>query len=569
MNRLIKNIATSTLVFVVFLGVISCETDLENIESGVLRNELTASGEVALDITITPIEDLNGVRADNIELGFTREIWLGNYTQNDYSKSIKAGFVSQVNFPETSLVTASVADPENVVFYLDKVVLKIPYVSTPSGAGTDGETIFRLDSILPKNANSTPTKIAVYRNPFFLNTLNPENPENANSFKSNFNYFIEGNKELLSEKDFSFIPSEDDTKYFFERMDRVDNTNIENKFLDSIVLNTRGVDGSLPEATAPFLAIPLQLEKMKQLFWDKFNDQEFSSEIAFQDYFKGIVVAPENEDGLLVPFNLSNGNAQISFIFSIVDDSDLNNIVATYREYNFSLGNIINATYDMTPPQKETSPDNFVIQGTDGSNAEIEILGVNLSKLPENHPFLKYADKDINGNGYLGLDDFKELNDENGNPLLIINDASLEFIVNNTINSDKDIIPQKLHLYKDSNSEKQQIPTNISDAYEASLNFGGNLSLLDDDQTPNSYTFKITDFISDFIDGSNSNTETKLLLKVFNEITDEPVFISNNNSVIRFNVEDYNWNPRSVILYNEKANSPQKAEINIKFTELK
>ena len=167
MNRFIKNFAKLTLVFVALLGVISCETDFENIESGVLKNNLTTSGEVSLDIKINPIKDLGGVRSDNIELGFSGESWLGNYTQNEFSKSIKAGFVSQLVRP-SSLVTVSVTDPANIQFFLDKVILKVPYISTASGIGSNGETLFRLDSILKTDSSKDSTKIKVYRNPFIL-----------------------------------------------------------------------------------------------------------------------------------------------------------------------------------------------------------------------------------------------------------------------------------------------------------------------------------------------------------------------------------------------------------------
>lgn len=576
MRRFIKNIAISILFFVAFLGFISCETDFENIESGVLENNLTTTNEVTLDVEINPI-DLDGVRADNIDflelrqrnnINISPDYWLGNYTQNEYSKSIKAGFVSQLNLPATNLVTVSAQDPTSIIFFLDKVVLKIPYKATPTGAvGTNGETLFSLDSILKTNSATDSTKIKVYQNPFFLNNLNPEDPSKQNSFKSNFNYFLNNDRNLLSEEGFKYAPNATDTKYFFERINRENDINSTTFFTDSIVLSPRQVDGTPSEATAPFLAIPLNLDKMQNLFWDKFNDDEFASNTAFQDYFKGLIVVPEDNNGTLVPFNLNNSNAQLSFIFSIVDATSTD-LGFTYREYNFPLGNIINSTYDMTPAQQETTTDNFIIQGTDGSNAEINILGVNLSALPTEHPFLKYADKDTDGDGYLGLDDLKELKDENGNPLIVINDASLAFYVNQSINSDATSTPQQLHLYKDTDFDGIKTPTNITDAYQSFTTFGGNLNLSSDEKTPDNYTFKITDFISDFIDETNKNDETKLILKVFNNTTDNPV-INPNPFTIRFNVEDYNWNPRSVALFNQKtADETKKAQIKVVYTEL-
>lgn len=580
MNRFIKNTAALTFVFVAFLGIISCETDLENIESEVLKNELTASGEVSLDIKITPINDLGGIRSDNIDLGAYGDYWLGSYTQNGFSKSINAGFVSQLNLPvNTTLVTASEENTQNISFFLDKVVLKIPYSSTPSGGiGPNGETIFRIDSILPNNSNQTPTKLSVYRNQFFLNTLNPDDPSKQNSFKSNFEYLPENNSDrealLLSKNNFSYTPSADSVYYFFNRVDRSSGIESQETFRDSIVLDPRDSNGVLQDPTLPFLAIPLDKEKMETLFWNRFNSETetFSNNASFQDYFKGIIVLSEDENGILVPFNLNNSNAQVSFIFSEVNTSGTN-IAITYKEYNFTLDGVINAIYDMSPAQQETSSDSFIIQGTDGSNAEIEILGVNLSSLPENHPFLKYIDKDKNGDGFLGLDDLKDFKDEEGNPLIIVNDASLKLLVDKNINSNLIDTPQRLHLYRDRDANGLEIPTNIADSFEASfqaffngMSVGGILNLNENQTIPDNYTFKLTDFISNFVNGSNENADTKLILKVFNEITDEPVL--SNTSSLRLNVDDYNWNPRSVVLYNETAETSQKSQINIKFTEL-
>ena len=559
MRRFIKNIATSTLFFVAFLGFISCETDFENIESGVLENNLTSTNEVTLDIEINPI-GLDGVRADNIELGFLGETWLGNYTQNEYSKSIKAGFVSQLNLPAIDLETFSSEDPSNITFFLDKVVLKLPYAATPTGAvdANTGDILYRIDTILKTNSNSEEIKLGVYENTFFLNTLKPDEPKELNSFKSNFKYFFEDDineSKLLSEKDFSFVPNATDSKYFFDRINREETINSTTTLRDSIVIGTQ---------QAPFLIVPLDIDTMEEKFWNRFEGDQFTNNDAFQDYFKGIIVNIENDEGVLVPFNISSSEVELSFLYSKVTSANGQVVNVDYGEYSFPLSGVKAETYDMNPAQQETTTDNFIIQGTDGSNAEIKILGVNLSALPTEHPFLKYADKDTDGDGYLGLNNLKELKDENGNPLIVINDASLAFYVNQSINSDATITPQQLHLYKDTDFDGIKTPTNIPDAYQSFTTFGGNLNLSSDEETPDNYSFKITDFISDFIDGSNKNTDTNLILKVFNNVTDSPVV----NNTIQLSVEDYNWNPRSVVLFNETADETKKAQIKVVYTEL-
>ena len=101
-------------------------------------------------------------------------------------------------------------------------------------------------------------------------------------------------------------------------------------------------------------------------------------------------------------------------------------------------------------------------------------------------------------------------------------------------------------------------PTHIEDSYTESPYFGGNL-FLSEEEEPESYNFKITDYISSLLDGSTDDFST-LELKVFNTLTDTPEDL---------NVETYNWNPRSVVLLNgdKAANGIKKAQLKISYSK--
>jgi hypothetical protein len=91
--------------------------------------------------------------------------------------------------------------------------------------------------------------------------------------------------------------------------------------------------------------------------------------------------------------------------------------------------------------------------------------------------------------------------------------------------------------------------------------------LLGEDGAPESYNFKITDYISNLLDGATEEFPT-LELKVFNQITDVPL---SGAGVLDVNVKTYNWNPRSVLLLNGEsaANGVGKAQLKISYTERK
>ena len=102
------------------------------------------------------------------------------------------------------------------------------------------------------------------------------------------------------------------------------------------------------------------------------------------------------------------------------------------------------------------------------------------------------------------------------------------------------------------------MPTHIEDSYDEPAFFGGNL-FLSEEEKPESYNFKITEYISSLLDGSIDDFST-LELKVFNTLTDTPEDL---------NVKTYNWNPRSVVLLNgdKAANGIKKAQLKISYSK--
>ncbi len=511
-------------------AIISCEKDFNDIGTNVVSNTKFETGEILLDVEISPV-DLESVRADNIAIGSLGEYWLGIYNSGNY-KTIEASIISQLGLvtnPKTEDKKAATADGEiDSIYTLDKVILKLPYTATNIGTESDGKPKFRLDSVLGNTDIATSLK--VYQNNTFLNRLDPGNPANQNSFQSNQDYenvpLPDG---LLNEDiDFKFKPSPIDTMLVLTR-----NISNGNTYKDTIKLENK----------APFLSIPLKMDHMKSLFWDKFKDDEFTTSEAFNNYFRGVIVKAEGSDGAMIPLNLlgTSASASIDFHYTITtfekkeDQTDLVLKDTLPNTYSFPLSGVRNSIYKMSTATTPAPINNFVIQGTAGTMAKITVL--DNTKLQE-----------LRNNNWL------------------INDASLSFYVNQSINTDKNTTPQRLFIYQDKDNENGgTTPTQLTDAYKEAATFGGNLELTEDDK-PEKYTFKITDYISDLLDGTTSDV-SPLILKVYNNPTDNAV----NNNTLDINVKSYNWNPRGVTLLdaNETANGTRRAVLKISYSKEK
>jgi hypothetical protein len=555
-----KSAHLSVLVLVLFV-VASCEENFTDIESGVIRNTKFSTGEVVLDLEINTI-NLASIVADNILsdvadnsglpklINGTRppmDYWLGVY-ENANAKNLKASFVSQIVLAANLKNSEDVMDGDTI-YNLDKVVLKIPYTAFATGVDSNGLTTYKLDSIL--GSTSVTTTLEVYRNPTYLNLLNRSNRAKDNTFLSDFDY-----KEiaLLTETTgFSFTPQATDSIFTFDRIDRTVDANNTTTVQDTLrVRNSQNIQ-------IPFLAIPLDLSQMKTLFWDEFNGDNFSSSDKFQTYFRGIILRAKGTDGALVPFNLASLQTSVDFLYSktVLKEGEANEVIKD--TYSFALGGIQNSIYEMgeAPSVPENS---FVVQGTAGISAGINILGVNLSNLLPDDPFLEYADKDADSNNYLSLEELATIKDEATNEFVfLINDADLTFAVNSGLSTDSYVLPQRLHVYQNkANGNGGLSPTHLSDSYEETT-FSGVLYTTDTASEAQGYTFKITDYISDLMDGSSTDF-SPLVLKVYN-ITDNPTI----TGFLNRNVLQYNWNPRAVVLFNENADN--RAQLKISYTK--
>lgn len=327
-------------------------------------------------------------------------------------------------------------------------------------------------------------------------------------------------------RDFQFLPSKNDTAVFIKR--RLSDGNIHRTDTISYVITAN------TGAPRPTAIIPLDEDKIKQLFLDKIGQPEFASQDAFNDYFRGLILESTGNDGSLVSFNFNstapNNSPSIEIFFTNTVIAGGSTIVDTIpRVYSLPFSGIRANKFLMTD---RTYPNNneIKIQGAAGSEGKITLFSP--TRLAE-----------LRGRDWL------------------VNDAELTLYINQA--ADTTNVPFRLYMYKQDDTPATPKLSQIEDAY-TEANLGGIRGQLvrDDNGKKEKYVFKITDYVSELLNG-NSNFNATLKLKTFNG-SDIP--FSEFDTI--FN--NYSWNPKAVTLFNHSPiNADKKASLKISYSTKK
>tara|TARA_B110000003_G_scaffold172618_1_gene172176 strand:+ start:16000 stop:17586 length:1587 start_codon:yes stop_codon:yes gene_type:complete len=505
-----------------FLGsALSCEEDFRDISTGMIRN-----GEFITKDTIFNIEvsgkNIENVQSDGFAIGGVLGQYLLGVYNNEKFEKIEASIITQLRIPQDlTIVDQEFESDTTVVTSIDTVLLRIPYNATL--LTSTSFTNYTLDSIIGNQ--TTDFTLNIFRLQTYLNNLNPSSPSSQNNYFSDYNYEVFPEK-LNFFEDTQFKPIRTDTAHFVTRS-----------------LSTGDVydtDTIVYPNLNPSISIPLKKNRIKELFLDQYQTASFASQDAFNDYFRGLKIQAEGDDGSLMSLSFNSPSLQPSidiYYTNTVLTSGGTVVLDTIKKTNtFLLSGIINSEYVMSPGQTP-GPNNVVIQGTAGSVGQLKILG---------------DDTDMSGIP----DALEDLRTENW----LVNDASITLYVDQDIVLSDTIAPYQLFIYKDRlNNTGLESPSQILDYTTEGVNQVGGLLQLDDSNKPNSYTFKITDYISELLSG-NINDLPLLGVKAFNP-TDPPSLASDTL------VRSHNWNPKGVILLNHNTpNESRRAQLKISYS---
>lgn len=516
MKKILRKSIYLGIIILCLAFIVSCEEDFTDIGSNVISNTKfdVSAEEIEITINNSPLEY---VQSDNIsrQLG---QYLLGVYNSPDYEK-LEASIVSQVGVVTgLKVVDRTYGSDTTVVTKIDTAFIKLPYQVTLNSTGD----AYELDSVFGDVSKSF--NVNVYRSNTFINRFNPSDPTKVNSYNSNDTFDKVGNS-LTSISDYQLRPDVNQDTVFVRR--KLANNTLAKT--DTITYTTNANQVAIPAGI-----IPLDINRVKELFLDKYESTEFSSQDELNNYLRGLIIEATGSESSLISLSFSNTNStlrpsiEIYYTNTLVRTGTTTVLDTIYKFNSFPLSGFRINTFKM---DEKTYPINneVKIQGTAGNEGEVNIL----------------TQTKIN-----------ELRTKQW----LINDASVSLYINQS--ADISNIPPRLYMYKIYNSgTSSEIKSQIKDAISEAASGGieGQL-ILDENGDPERYTFKITDYFSDLMSGEIDEIP-KFRVKVFNP-TDNPQTVSDTI----FN--NFSWNAKAVTLFSNLS-STKKPVLKISYSEKK
>lgn len=509
--RIVNSLKYIGVFTLILISVIACERDFENIGSGLVDNNQFTTKSINFDVTAFN-KNVVSSRVDGLPQYL---IGVNNDPNFGY---IKASFISQLGLPSS---TDFGVNPS-----IDTIVLDIPYYVTDTS--TTGKPDFKLDSIIGDQTKSYTLK--VFESGTFLNTLDPLDPTKTKKYYSNEQY---DKKTLLYSG--SFMPNRNDTVLYVNR-----------RFMDDDINTIDDIDTIKTSNLNPSIKLPLDTLFFRNNFINQQNSGVFDSNDNFIDYFRGIIIDAEGDDGSLMTLQMSNAIINIYYTNSVITselltntdlngDGDMNDTdvpVRTKQTMSFPISGLRTSTYNrdylkslvninsrFVNPDSINGEDKIFVQGAGGSIGLIDLF--------------KGIDSD-------SLNAIREKN-------WLINEANLSLYIDESSSTN---VPEKLLLYRfDENSQILDVFT------EAQISgIEGNLER-DESNNPIKYKFRITDYISEVLKKDDALDVERLGLKVYHS-TDAPNFLVATDTLIK----DFSWIAKGVVLKGNNLLDPEDVE---------
>lgn len=534
MTEKVRSAIKPLVVLLLFVMLfISCsDDDLNSVDAGIIDNLNFLTEEIISEV------EFSNERISRVESANNGEFLLGVFEEESIGK-IRASFVSQLVLPTTLDYTSIEPVGDSIITpSIDDVVLYIPYISTVTSI-ENGLYHYELDSVFGNKIDDLSYEgftVKVHELATFLNPLDPTDPSRPNTFYSDKVYDVDA----LLKEEFTLSPSATDT------LDVVERT------INNVVYATE--DATLTN-NAPMIAIHLDTtffsQKILSILPGKGGDapSELQSQDSFIRYMKGLYLEVTSTDGASIA-TLPLVNAFVNMYYSnVVSNSVTGEKIDTIQNLmRFNLGNVRASKYEsLDEINYPRDTDKIYLQGTVGSQANVKLFGYD-----ENNPDVVSAE----------LDDLRAAsNSVDDKPIWIINEANLQFYVDEDfVNSTPSDIVYKLFLYKKTPNYNSVILDYINNINTTLTLQEGNLV---EDNGSYYYKFRITDYIEQLLDGSNTGNVDNFGLRLYNP-GDYPV--SFNDTV----VSSINWNPRGVVLFggntgDETSENRVKLKINYSY----
>tara|TARA_B100001996_G_scaffold319747_1_gene263674 strand:+ start:464 stop:2122 length:1659 start_codon:yes stop_codon:yes gene_type:complete len=536
-------------ISLLLISIFSCEKEFSSLDSDVINpanaiNFETKSIEYPI---VTSSKTINPVQSNNLPsflLGYNNHPIYGETTSSFLGQMVPDQYSPDFG--------------ENVV--LDSVILTIPYFSRGIETNEDNDITYALDSVY----GDSPIKISIYRNNFFLRSFDP-----YGDFDDTQKYFSDGS--LSDSESINQVQLEGDL--LFEIDDFVpDPSQINLTELDTLD------EPFIAQKIAP--ALRFRLDNQGDQYWEDliFENQDnpvLSNENNFKDFFRGLYIKVEgiNSDGSIMILNLASTNTNLTIhytsdtpITSETDTGSVDETVTYQNDYviNFSgvLLNVFdnNFSIDVTNSDDINGDESIYLKGGEGYIGIIDLFNGTI--------------EDEMGDQVDAFDHFKNFfyDDVSDSPLKLINEAYIEFYVNQGLNLENE--PDRIYIY---NYEQNMslldyyIDQSVSSTtINAKINHLEPLQRVDDDPEGQGikYKIRITEHLNNIILRDSANA--KLGLAVINDIAATSFFNILNNQ----NEEDLQLASGTILSHkgtilhgNQSQEQDKRPKIKIYYTE--
>jgi hypothetical protein len=446
---------------------------------------------------------------------------------------------------------------DNVV--LDSVVLTIPYFSRGVETSDEDDITYELDSVY----GGSPIKLSIYRNNFFLRSFDP-----YGEFDDIQKYYSNGS---LSDSE-SISQGQLEGELLFEIGDFAPSASQ----INLTEVDTLG-DTFVSQKIAPALRFRLDTpddDYWQNLIFENENDPVLNNENNFKEFFRGLYVKVEgiNSEGSMMLLNLASTNTNLTIhytsdtpITSETDTGNVDDITSYQNDYviNFSgvLLNIFdnNFSIDVSSSDEVNGDENIYLKGGEGYIGMVDLFNGTV----ENEM----------GDQVDAFDHFKSFfyDDISESPLKLINEAYIEFYVNQNLNLENE--PDRIYLY---NYEQNTslidyfIDQSVSSTtINAKINHLEPLQRVDDDPEGQGikYKIRITEHLNNII--LRDSTNARLGLGVINDIAATSFFsiLNEGEEVVELASGTILSHKGTILHGNQSQQEDKRPKIKIYYTE--
>ena len=532
-------------IFIFLLLIVSCEKDFASFDSQVVNSDNAinfSTNSIEYGLT-TRSEMVNPVQSNNLP-----SFLLGSYTHPQYGRS-NSSFVGQM-VPEDYDHDFG----DNVV--LDSVVLTIPYYSRGIDTSEEGDITYEIDSVY----GNSPVKISVYKNNFFLRTFDP-----FSDFNTSQGYFSNGS---LSVEEII-----DATQLEGELLFEIDDFTPSEQQINLTELDTAG-NPYVAQRIAP--ALRFKLNNPNDDFWESNffeneGNQVLTNEPNFKEFFRGLYIKVEsNSDGSMMLLNFASSNSKLTIHYTSdntnIGDSDtgsVDEIETNQHEYviNFS-GNLVNlfdneTLIDVSTMEQTNGNENIFLRGGEGIVSTLDLFGGTITN--------------DNGDEISEFEHFKDFfyDDISDEPIRIINEAYIEFFVNQNFSNDDE--PERIYIYN--YEQNSALIDYFLDQSVSSLTINAKINHLEpllrdslSDDRGVKYKIRITEHLNNLILRDSSNAQ--LALGVISDIASVQNFKILDESENKSLASGVILSPKGTILHgNLSSDTEKRPKIKIYYTE--